>query len=65
MDYENVTNKNVFEMFVKTKQKISQYNKISVSISGGSDSDILKSCTAPAKARTGNNNSGAPCRTGC
>lgn len=41
MDYENVTNKNVFEMFVKTKHKISQYDKISVSISGGSDSDIL------------------------
>lgn len=41
MDYENVTNKNVFEMFVKTEHKISQYDKISVSISGGSDSDVL------------------------
>ena len=41
MILDNVENKVVFESLLKTKEKLSQYNNISCSVSGGADSDIM------------------------
>lgn len=38
---DNVENKTVFESLVKAKSVISEHNKISCSVSGGADSDIM------------------------
>lgn len=38
---DNIENETVFNAFVKAKEKLSEYERISVSVSGGADSDVM------------------------
>lgn len=52
MNFEDVDNYNVLNALLKARQVIPRYLKVAVSISGGSDSDIMLDIVEKVKGDT-------------